>query len=48
MGKKRWMIRLIAAILFIACGVGIWGIIDRRAASERQVQYEAVLKGLAC
>jgi hypothetical protein len=45
MGKKRWMMPVTAAILLIACGIGIKGITDRAAAKKRQVQYEAALKG---
>jgi hypothetical protein len=34
MGKKRWMMPVIAAILLAACGIGIKGIIDRASRKE--------------
>lgn len=44
MGKRRRMMLVIAAVLLITFGLGIKGVIDRRAAKKRQAQYEAALK----
>ena len=45
MSQKRWMMPVFAAILLIACGIGIKRIIDRAAAKKRQAQYEVAFKG---
>jgi hypothetical protein len=40
MGKRRWVLALLAVMALIVVGLGIRHIVDKQAANKRRIQYE--------